>query len=254
MFCFGWFRYTDMSFSTQSWRQSFQTSVMFHENYYMSLPPRRSSQSIFWHFVVYKIWSMFSLMWGTVFVTMIWTSLHTLLGTHISPIKSVLKMIFSYFFIFPKRDMLRLVPWRVAGSVCGIVTSRFWYHLLDPEVWPSTLQRCKEQQQITERLWLSASRGALVTWLARGFPGRTLGRDVLKQLAQIIARHQLQAGILIVVSCGSDMNILYIYCIYIYCIYVYFYTSIYSYRLWFYRCIYLYCCLLQPPHAESRMI
>ena len=190
-------------------------------------------------------------MWGTVFVTMIWTSLHTLLGTHISPIKSVLKMIFSYFFIFPKRDMLRLVPWRVAGSVCGIVTSRFWYHLLDPEVWPSTLQRCKEQQQITERLWLSASRGALVTWLARGFPGRTLGRDVLKKLAKIIAKQQLQAGIFMVVGVICMYTYIYIQ------IFIHLYIILYVWGLWFYRCIYLhlyYCYMQSHEWFKSQLL
>ena len=185
MFCFGWFRYTDMSFSTQSWRQSFQTSVMFHENYYMSLPPRRSFLCIFWHFVVFTIWSMFSLqMWGMVLVTMIWTSLHTLLGTNISPTKSVLKMI----FIFPKRDMLRIVPWRVAGSVCGIVTSQFWYHLLDPEVSParpglaarSNSKSLRDYGSVRHgELWLLGSTKKAVVNIfhrevlakARGFPG-----------------------------------------------------------------------------------
>ena len=172
---------------------------------------------------------MFSLqMWGMVLVTMIWTSLHTLLGTNISPTKSVLKMI----FIFPKRDMLRIVPWRVAGSVCGIVTSQFWYHLLDPEVSParpglaarSNSKSLRDYGSVRHgELWLlgSTKKGGREHFPSRGigegsrFPWKFFRKRCLETTRKKnIARQQLQAGIFMVVG--------------VICMYTYIYTNIYT--------------------------
>ena len=80
------------------------------------------------------------------------------------------------FFPYPMRGrVLVTMIWTSLHSVCGIV-SQFWYHLLDREVssaWPC----CKEQQQITEGLWLSPSRRALVTCINQHKDG--FGREVL---------------------------------------------------------------------------